>query len=140
MSTENVEIVRRIYDAVARRDGVTPFELYSEDIVWDHSRHRAVAMYTEPVFHGHEGVRQSWRDGLAAFREVDLALDKLTDAGDDRVLALVREHHVGRASGAPVDGEHYAVWTLAGGKVTRMQIFDEREEALAAAGIRDAPA
>ena len=37
MSEENVEIVRGIYDAVARRDGVTPYEVYAEDIVWDFS-------------------------------------------------------------------------------------------------------
>jgi hypothetical protein len=29
MSQENVEIVRGIYDAVARRDGVTPFKAYA---------------------------------------------------------------------------------------------------------------
>ena len=40
MSQENVEIVRGIYDAVARRDGVTPFEAYAEDIVWDLSNSR----------------------------------------------------------------------------------------------------
>ena len=37
MSRENVEAVRRIYDAVARRDSVTPYEIYAEDIVWDMS-------------------------------------------------------------------------------------------------------
>jgi len=38
MSQENVEVVRGIYDAVARRDAVTPFEVYAEDIVWDVSK------------------------------------------------------------------------------------------------------
>jgi hypothetical protein len=30
MSQENVEIVRRIYDAAARHDDPTPFEVYAE--------------------------------------------------------------------------------------------------------------
>jgi ketosteroid isomerase-like protein len=31
MSQENVELVRGIYDAFARHDVVTPFEVYSND-------------------------------------------------------------------------------------------------------------
>ncbi len=61
MSRENVEIVRGIYDAVARRDGVTPFEVYAEDIVWDMSNSRRTLIGIEPVYHGHEGARQFWR-------------------------------------------------------------------------------
>jgi ketosteroid isomerase-like protein len=33
MSRENVEVVRRIYDAVAARDAETPFAFYAENIV-----------------------------------------------------------------------------------------------------------
>ena len=67
MSLENVEVVRGIYDAVARRDDVAPFEVYAEDIVWDQSNmgFRATLL-TQPVYHGHEGVRQFWRESLVA--------------------------------------------------------------------------
>src|SRR5436190_18839774 len=128
MSQENVEIVRGIYEAVARRDGVTPFEVYSEDIVWDISNSARAALNPKPIYHGHEGVREAWRDGVSAFREVDLEVEDLVDAGD-RVLASIQERDVGRASGARVEANHFAVWTLADGKVTRLQVFDDREEA-----------
>src|SRR4051812_13562647 len=118
MSQENVEIVRRIYDAVARRDSDTPFEFYAEDILWDMSNMKRAAFFTEPVVHGHEGVRQGWRETLAAFGEVDFEVMELLDAGD-HVLAQLREQVVGRTSGAPVETVHTAVWELAGGKVTR---------------------
>jgi len=136
MSRENVDLVRRIYDAVARRDDVTPFELYAEDIVWDLSNTRRAALLMRPVYHGHEGVREGWRETVAAFGEVDFDVEELTDAGP-RVLARIREHEVGRASGVPVEATHFAVWTLAGGKVTRLQVFDDREQAFAAAGLRN---
>ena len=42
MSQENVELVRRIYDAAARRDDATPFEFYAVDIVWDLTNTRRV--------------------------------------------------------------------------------------------------
>ena len=35
MSQENVETVRRIYDAYGRRDNATPFEVYALDVEWD---------------------------------------------------------------------------------------------------------
>jgi ketosteroid isomerase-like protein len=129
----NVGTVLRIYDAAARRDDLTPFELYAEDIVWDLSHTRAALMYSKPVFHGHEGVREAWREGVAAFRDASYALEELGELDDNHVLALVREHHVGRASGAPVDATHFALWTLAGGKAVRMQTFEDRAAAERAA-------
>jgi ketosteroid isomerase-like protein len=141
MSQANVEIVRRIYDAAARRDDVAPFELYSEDIVWDLSNTRSAAIRSKPVYHGHEGVRQAWRDGLSAFADIRMELTELTDLDDDHVLAVVREQEVGRSSGAHVEARHFAVWTLAEGKVVRLQTFDDHDGALEAVRTRDdAPA
>jgi ketosteroid isomerase-like protein len=135
MSQENVEAVRRIYDAVKRRDSDTPFQLYAEDIVWDMSNARRAALFTRPIYYGHDGVRQVWREVLSVFGEVDFEVDELIDLGD-QVLATLREREVGRASGAPVETTHLAVWTLAGGKVIKLQVFDDRSQALEAAGLR----
>ena len=137
MSAENVELVRRIYDAVARRDADTPFEIYAEDIVWDISGSARGSMIGErPVAHGHAGVRRGWSDLVDAFGEVDFELEEVVDLGD-QVLVTVRDHAVGRTSGAPVHSGHFALWTLAGGKVTRLQVFDDREPAERAAGLRE---
>ena len=130
-------MVRGIYEAVARRDGVTPFEVYAEDIVWDVSNSGLrAALIEKPVYHGHEGVRQFWRESLSVFGEVDFDVEELIDAGD-QVLAVIHEREVGRASGVPVETSHLAVWTLAGGKVIRMQIFDDRRAAERAAGLSE---
>jgi ketosteroid isomerase-like protein len=135
VSQENVEIVRRIYDAVAQRDAATPFAYYAEDIVWDVSNsRRATLMHS--VYHGHEGVRQSWRAGLSAFGEIDFEVKELIDAGD-QVLAVIRERAVGRASGVPVETTHLAVLTLSGGKVIQVQMFDDPQQAREAAGLAD---
>lgn len=37
MSRENVEVVRRIYEAGARREGAAVLSLYDEDVEWDNS-------------------------------------------------------------------------------------------------------
>ena len=134
MSQWNVDVVRRIYDAAARRDDVIPFEVYAEDIIWDMSNSRRALLAMAPVYHGHEGVRQYWRENLFAFGEIDFEVEELIDAGD-QVLAVIREREVGRASGVPVETTHLAVYTLRGSKVIQMQVFDDRQQALEAAGL-----
>ena len=134
MSEENVDVVRRLYDAAARRDDVTPFEVYAEDIVFDISNSRRVALALRPIYHGHEGVRQYWRETTSVFGEIDFEVKELIDAGD-QVLAVIREREVGRASGAPVGATHLALYTLSGGKVTQLQVYDDRQQALEAAGL-----
>src|SRR5436305_2412439 len=137
MSQERGEVRRGSYDAVARRDVATPFEVYAQDSVWDisNSPDRA-ALGTKLVYEGHEGVRDFWRESLSVFGEIDLEPEELIDAGD-RVLAVIGEREVGRASGVPVKSSHVAVWTLAGGKVIRMQVFDDRTAAERAAGLSE---
>jgi ketosteroid isomerase-like protein len=75
MSRENGEIVRRLYQALARRDAVTPFELSAEDIVWDVSQSRTAFLYTRPVSTGHKG--QGWREWLSAFSAIDAEVQEL---------------------------------------------------------------
>jgi hypothetical protein len=36
-----------------------------------------------------------------------------------------------------VERTHLAVWTLADGKVIKLQVFDERQQALEAVGLRE---
>ena len=136
MSEENLDVVRRIYDAAARRDDVIPFEVYAEDIIWDISNSRRALLAMKPVYHGHDGVRQYWRENISVFGEVDFEVEELIDAGD-QVLAVIREREVGRASGVPVEATHLALYTLTGGKVIQMQVFDDRQQALEAAGLEE---
>src|SRR4051812_36422836 len=136
MSQENVEVVRAIYDAAARRDNVTPFEVYAEDIAWDISNQRVAGLMPRQIYQGHDGVRQFWRESVSVFGEIDMEVVELLDAGE-RVLAVVHDRRVGRASGVPVGGAHVAVWTFADNKVVQLQTFDDRQQALDAAGLSE---
>jgi ketosteroid isomerase-like protein len=85
------------------------------------------------VYHGHDGVRECFRDLLSAFREFQIRPQELRSAGD-QVLVTVWEHAVGAASEAVVDRHHYSVWTLRHGKVARMRVYIDRVDAELAAG------
>jgi ketosteroid isomerase-like protein len=131
-SQANVEIVRSIYEAFARRDRVTPFELYATDIEWDVTGVELEGV----VYHGHEGVRSSFRSLLAEFRDFDFQPLEFTPFAD-HVLVTVQEHGVGRGSGVVVERREYAVWTLRDGLVLRMRAFLDHGEALRAAGLEE---
>ena len=130
MSQGNAEIVRGIYDAFARRDGVTPFQYYAPDIEWD-NRGGVELVGGSTVYHGHNGVHAMFHDVLQAFREFEFRPLELTPIGD-HVLVTVHERAVGRMSGAVVDRRHYAVWTLHNRVVTRVRVYVDHAEALKA--------
>jgi ketosteroid isomerase-like protein len=136
MSQANVEVVRRLYDAVARRDAATVLSLYDPDVELDNSRFHAVGFGGPGVYRGHEGLRRFFREWHDAWEEVEYDYDELIDAGD-RVISVDIGRGRGRASGIEVEASQCGVWTIREGKVVRVEWFPSRAEALKAAGIED---
>ena len=135
MSEENVEVVRRIYEAAARRDSATMFSLYDTDVEIDVSRTHGAVM--DPIYAGpeHEGLRAWSREWHDAWGAVEYEVHEFIDAGDE-VIAVVTVRGRGRASGADAEFARYAgVWTIRDGKVARVEWFPSRAEALEAAGL-----
>jgi ketosteroid isomerase-like protein len=131
-SKNDVEIVREIYDAVARRDFESVLALYDPEVVWDFSRSPYSSVAGASVYHGLEGLRQWWRDWGEAWADYEDRLKDVFEAGKHVVCAIDTTGR-GRASGAPVEMEQFGVWTLRDGKVTHVAWFASREDALRAA-------
>ena len=136
MSQENVEIVRRVYDAAARRDAATVLALYDPDIESDASQLGIAGIVggDEVVYRGHDGLRRFFRDWHEAWTNIEYDFEELIDAGDEHVIAVVTRHARGRASGVEVERPFALVWTLRGGKVAQVVWFLSRAEALEAVG------
>ena len=134
MSQENVEIVRRVYAAAARRDAETVFNLYAPDVELDDTR---LNMVTGGVYHGHDGLRSFFRQWHEAWENVQYDYKELIDAGDDRVVSVVTRHGRGKASGVEVEMPAALVWTIRDGKVVRVVWFQTPEEALEAVGLSE---
>lgn len=135
MSLENVEIVRRIYEAADRRDVATVFSLYDPKVELDPSHVQVVGIGVG-VYRGHDGLRNFFREWHEAWDEIEYDYDELIDAGE-HVVAVVRRHGRGRASGVEVEWPVALVWTVREGKVVRLAWFPTREEALEAVGLAD---
>ena len=137
MSQENVDLVRRVYDAVTRRDAETVLALYDPDVEWDMSRHPYGGLSDRGVYRGHDGLRRFWREWLEAWENYEDTVHELIDAGA-LVIAIVTTRARGRASGVVLELTGYAgVWTIRNGKVVRVAWFPSREEAFEAAELRE---
>jgi len=138
MSQENVEIVRRVYDAAARRDTATVLALYDPELEWDMTRRVGEGLWGQGgLYRGHEGLRRWFREWSEGLDHIEYEAEELIAAGDDRVISEAYMRGRGRASGIEVGATLYAVWTIREGKVVRVVWFSRREEALEAAGLSE---
>ena len=132
MSQENVEIVRRFYEAWAREEFPGPVELMDPEIE-----------YVNPA----GAVEPGTRRGRGAFAR---AVEKLFEgwvtwqaepeqfkAVGDQVAVVLSYRARGRGSGLEVEGRESALWTLRDGKVSRYAWFHEPGDALEAAGLQE---
>ena len=138
MSRENVEIVRRVYDAVARRDTEGVLALYHPDVEWDGSRVRWAEVLPETAqFRGHEELQKFFRMYYEMWESFEDDVQELIDSGDN-VVSVVTSRGRGRASGVDVEWEgNSGVWTIRDGKVIRVVWFPSREEAFEAVGLSE---
>ena len=136
MSEENLEIVRRVYEAVARRDTAAVLAAYDPDVEWDFSRSLWGDLTGRAVYRGLEDLRAFYREWYEAWGKYDEAVQELIDAGE-HVIVVATGRGRGRASGAEVGWTQYGVWTLREGKIVRVAWFGTREAALEAAGVQE---
>jgi ketosteroid isomerase-like protein len=132
MSQENVELIRKGYEAWAK-GGAVAFEFLDPEIEWRGPRQ--FPDLAEPVF-GHDGVRRYMEKVYEVFEDYRMVPEEFIDAGGDQVLVFSREGGRGRGSGAEVETNPTAhLWTLRDGKAVLMQSYWDRTEALEAAGL-----
>ena len=135
MSRENVEIVRRGFEAANRRDVGAMIELLDPEIEW----HSALLMSLEgeaAVYRGHEGIRAFFGDLDELFDSVHAAYPEIRDLGD-RVVGIGRIRMRGRGSGAETESPIVTVIDLKNGKATQIRIYLDPSEALEAAGLEE---
>jgi ketosteroid isomerase-like protein len=134
MSGENVEIVRASWDAWSRGDMDALFEFYDPEVEWDMTHSYVPDM---GVFHGHEGVREFFREWRRFFAEYYAEPEQFIGA-EQNVMVRVRQGGRGRSSTVGVEMPAYwQVYRLRGGRAVRVEIYREEAEALEALGLRE---
>jgi ketosteroid isomerase-like protein len=132
MSQENMETVRRIFEAVAHQD-VDVLEFYDREIEFDFSRSTFASVAGTSLYRGHEGLREFFRERHEVWEWMRDDLAEVIEAKDE-VITVVTVRGKGRGSGIDAEQTLFAVWTIQRGKATRVRWFDTRADALAAVG------
>ena len=130
---EMSEVVRRAYDAFNRRDAAAFCELSTPDIeIRDMSD-----MPGPEVLWGHRGIESFFKDNWDTFEQVWGDVDRILEAGPDRVLALA--HHGGTARGGPriAQARGVLVTFSENGKMKEIRLFGNPDEALRAVGLHE---
>ncbi len=126
-----VELVREIVEALNRGDLDAMLARMDPDFEWRPLETSPVAR----ICRGHEEVRryvEEWRSTLEGVR---LELEDPTQVGD-QVIAVVRGHGRGRASGLELVSLFCQVWTVRGETAVAMEEHPTREHGLAALDSR----
>jgi ketosteroid isomerase-like protein len=143
MSQENVEIVRRVWEVIGKGFDAgdpaaglnAPFEL---------GLFAATSTYTpaaevpgSETYVGREGFAEflrAWTDDFADFK---MWPEKIIDAGNDRVVAVLRQSARGKGSGAAVELRFASVYTLNGGQVVDRKNYLDPVKAFEAVGLSE---
>ena len=130
MSQEDVEIVRRGFEAFQRGGPEAMLELFSDNaITYRHQPDGA-------TLHGKAGFRDAVADWTEDFSEWQVLPQEFTDLGE-RVLVRVLQIAQGRNSGVRVEEDWWFLFELTGGKVSKLSFYSNPAEALEAAGLSE---
>jgi ketosteroid isomerase-like protein len=155
MSQENVEIVRRFYEAGQR----------SIDAYWRNPGSGVAALKTgelppeteaflaflhpeveyNPTLsgleggtaRGHLGWLRSWDEFLRENEGWSFTVNEVVDLGGDQVLVAIEMTSKWRRSGMTLTEPRFVVLTVREGLIVRIDLFRERAEALEAAGLSE---
>ena len=133
MSQENVEIVRRAFDAFSKGDIEGVLRRCDEDILITQPKELpGVSRYQ----HGHSGVLEAFSIWPEQWDDYRIEIMRTADLGD-RVVVITRTSGRGKQSGVEVEMEISFVFILRNEKIEEMQIFMGEDQALEAAGLSE---
>ena len=133
MSEGNVELVHSGLDAVNRGGIEAMLHMCDPEIEWI-----AIPGFLPDAqdYHGRAGVRAWFEKVGETFGKVQWEAEEVVDNGEQLLVAL-KLHASGRASGIEGEFRIFQAWTIRDGKLTRLESYLSRDEALEAAGLSE---
>jgi ketosteroid isomerase-like protein len=133
ITRESVEVVRRFVEALARenlaRGNVeAALEFCDPDVEVEESPRWP----DRRTYRGHEGAMQAYQTMLEAFEDLRFEIEDFIEVGDQVVMCL-KVYGRGKESGVETDARIAHLYTVEGEKITRLRVYDDRDEAQQAA-------
>jgi ketosteroid isomerase-like protein len=134
VSQENVEIVRRLREALNARDLDRYYsEFFDPEVEWQTSAEDPDAA----THRGRQAYKRYVQQWIESFDGLHADVEEYIDVGDDRVFTWSRFTGRGRISEAPADWFLAIIMTIRDSKVVRGEEYFDRAEALEAAGLSE---
>jgi ketosteroid isomerase-like protein len=132
MSEENVEVVRRSWEALEHGGLDAAAEFWDPGIEW-----RAVegALDDIGVFSGRDTMRRYYEEWVSTFDEFRAGPEEIIFASGDLVGAVIRTAGRARGSAGWVEGRYAVVYTVRGGRIVRGREYATAGQAREAAGL-----
>jgi uncharacterized protein len=128
----NAAALRSIYEGFARGELGSALELLDPEFEFS----EPAEFPGQRAYKGRDGFVEALRNAISVFDHVNVTIEDVIEAGRC-VVVFVCISGVGMESGAPVEMRIAHLWTMQDGKAMRMQVYLDRDEALAAAGMRE---
>ena len=131
MSQENVEVVRRTFDAIFSHDFRRAATGFHHDAAWHNTRE-----FPGPsICVGPQAIAKFWETLMESF-DGETSVEQITDGEDGVALGA---HTVGRGttSGVPLDLRWGIAARVASAKIPRVDVYGEWAKALKAVGLEE---
>jgi ketosteroid isomerase-like protein len=132
MSEENVEIVRRSFDAWNEWDVEALRRLYSDDVVIQ----TGITEFGR-TFEGDDPIGRWVAEMRETWTEVRWEIERIFEGPGELVVSFYRAIGIGRESGVEVVRNLTGVCRLRDGLIASERVYLDRAEALKAAGLRE---
>ena len=130
MSQKNVEAVGRAIAAINARDLHGYLACCTENV-------ELLMPLAGSEYLGADGIKRFLTDIEDIGPDLRIEVERVQAIGDSKALAFVRSRSTGRASGIVTSAEGANVYDFIDGKISRIRIFLDRDEALKAAGLEE---
>jgi ketosteroid isomerase-like protein len=132
MSQQNLERVRRTFDAFARGD----FHTALQDVRMEVRTHRIAPLPDPKIYQGPAGMLMAWGEWTAPFEELELTVGELIEAGQS-VVAEIRQSGRQIDGGLLVEERFWFVCTFLDGALVQWDMLASKHQALKGVGRRD---
>jgi ketosteroid isomerase-like protein len=119
MAEQSVEVIRRVYEALASGDVPAALRAMADDLAW----HEAEGMPYGGVYRSGEAVAQNVLGPITQdIPDFAVSVEDLIGSGD-RVAAVVRYTGTGKTSGNTLDLPVVHLWDVRDGKIVQFRQF-----------------
>jgi ketosteroid isomerase-like protein len=131
MSEENVELVRRAFDAYLRGDTEAVLAMCSEDILIRQAP-AVIATGVPPEQHGHAGVLEAFGIWPDQWDDFEIQIERVVADPGDHVVVATLQRGRGKQSGVEVEAEFFFTFAIRDGRIAEWHILTDESAAVAA--------